>query len=155
MKSTIAIIGTSGKTGAQLARSLCKSDYTLLLMDKNYDRLKKLFSEIKMADKNASVEIIPCAKDACWEADIIIVSETENIKRIAEKIKEVVYGKIVAVISTEITIEDIADYFPYSKTVLIDAETFLTESNNEEAIEAISKLLESIGIHSAISEKIN
>ncbi len=95
---TIAIVGATGKMGATVAKNLSSGNYRLLLMAENMDELESLKSELA----NPKTEIITalCAKDACWEADIIILATPyEAFRDVADRIREVATGKIVISIS--------------------------------------------------------
>jgi NADPH-dependent F420 reductase len=97
---TVAIIGASGNMGSAIAKSLAKSQYRLLLFGKEQKKLRELCREIKQINKSVSAEIIGCAEDASWQADIIIAAVPFNAeKEVAQKIKQVATGKIVISIS--------------------------------------------------------
>lgn len=95
-KQTIAVIGASGSIGAAISKNLSKGNNRLLLFARNNARVEALVKEIRSSDASADVEILDCAANASWEADIIIlavpyVAEAE----IAAAIKEVANQKIV------------------------------------------------------------
>ena len=97
---TIAIIGASGNMGSAIAISLAKAPYRLLLFGKEEKKLRSVFKEIKLINKLVNAEVIGCAADASWEADIIIAAVPFAAeKELAEKIKQVATGKIVISIS--------------------------------------------------------
>ena len=99
-KKTIAIIGASGNMGSAIAKSLANAPYRILLFGKEEAKLKSLFKEIRNTNKKADTQIIGCAADASWEADIIIAAVPFGAeKEIAEKIRQVATGKIVISIS--------------------------------------------------------
>lgn len=123
---TIAIIGASGNMGSAIAKSLARSPYRLLLFGKEEAKLKSIFKEIKAANKSADAEVIACAEDASWEADIIIAAVPFAAeKEIAQKIKQVATGKIVISISN-----------PLNETY-----TGLVTDSNTSAAEELQKLL--------------
>lgn len=95
-KQTIAIIGATGNMGSALSRALAKGNYRLLLKSEEADKLQSLVKEIKASDPGADIEASVCAKDASWEADIIINAVPYSAeKEVAEKIREVANQKIV------------------------------------------------------------
>jgi 8-hydroxy-5-deazaflavin:NADPH oxidoreductase len=98
---TIAIVGATGNMGSAIAKSLAtKGKYRLLLMANNHERLVELKSQLEMAGSEADIFAISCAREASWEADIIIVATPYEAEReVAEKIREVATGKIVISIS--------------------------------------------------------
>ncbi|TNE80282.1 MAG: NADP oxidoreductase [Bacteroidetes bacterium] len=94
---TIAIIGASGSMGTAISSSLAKTgNYSLLLMSDQTESLPELKSSLEQYHSNTQVHIIDCAKEASWEADIIILATPfQAEKDLAEKIREVATGKIV------------------------------------------------------------
>src|SRR5258706_1753336 len=127
---TIAIIGATSKRGSVISKNLAKGNHRLLLMSEDLEGLAALSKELSQT--NAEIEVISCAKDACWEADIIVVATPyETEKEVAEKIKEVAIGKIVISISNPIdhnyehlfpspdnsAAEELQRLLPYSKVV--------------------------------------
>jgi 8-hydroxy-5-deazaflavin:NADPH oxidoreductase len=100
VKKTIAIIGASGDMGSALATALVNSNYRLLLMSRDKSKAGKLASYLKRQTPRAEVEIIDCEKEACWEADIILLAVPYKIeKEVAEKIREVATQKVVIDVS--------------------------------------------------------
>ena len=123
---TIAIIGASGNMGSAIAKSLANAPYRLLLFGKEEAKLKSLFKEIRNTNKTVDAEIIACAADASWEADIIIAAiPFAAEKELAEKIRQVATGKIVISISN-----------PLNETY-----TGLVTDSNTSSAEELQKLL--------------
>jgi 8-hydroxy-5-deazaflavin:NADPH oxidoreductase len=129
---TIAIIGATGIAGSTIAKCLSVTSNRLLLMANEPDQLALLLSEIKVTHPQAEIESVTCAKEASWEADIIIVAtSTIEGKEIAERIREVAIGKIVISISQPINghfniitspsntsvAEELQQLLPHSKVV--------------------------------------
>ena len=85
--------------GTAIAKSLSRNrDYRLLLMANDQGKLV----DLKLALEKSGTEAyaLSCAKEASWEADIIIVATPyEDERDVAEKIREVANGKIVISIS--------------------------------------------------------
>ena len=96
---TIAIVGATGNMGTAIAKSLSKNrDYRLLLMANDQDKLVDL--KLALEKSGAEAYALSCAKEASWEADIIIVATPYEAERdVAEKIRAVANGKIVISIS--------------------------------------------------------
>ncbi|MGC4020964.1 MAG: NAD(P)-binding domain-containing protein [Cyclobacteriaceae bacterium] len=169
-RKTIAIIGATSLRGTAIARSLANTKQHLLLMSDEKDQLEGLIKDLK-EHSMAEVEAISCAKEACWEADIIILASAK--KEVAEKIKEVAIGKIVVSVSnpqenigqlTDTSLaEELQRELPYSKVVktfntsqnenfispVIDGKSYDTfiAGNNSDAIESVSELIRSIGLN--------
>ena len=138
-KKTIAIIGASGNMGSAIATSLATSQYRLLLFGKEENKLKTILTEIKTANKSADAEVMACAADASWEADIIIAAVPFAAeKELAEKIRQVATGKIVISISNPLnetytglvtdsntsSAEELQKLLPYSKIIKAFNTTF-------------------------------
>jgi 8-hydroxy-5-deazaflavin:NADPH oxidoreductase len=99
-KQTIAIIGATGKMGSALSKTLAKSNYRLLLSDLHKKEAGILAKKIRDQIPEADVEAVECARNACWEADIIIPAlPFYSEKEIAETIREVANQKIVISVS--------------------------------------------------------
>lgn len=123
---TIAIIGASGNMGSAIAKSLATSPYRLLLFGKEEATLRSLLKEIRTTNKKADAQILACAADASWEADIIIAAVPFAAeKELAEKIRQVATGKIVISISN-----------PLNETY-----TGLVTDGNTSSAEELQKLL--------------
>lgn len=98
---TIAIIGATGEAGSAIAERLAKSPHPLVLMSEDTSKLEDLHKSVTTASEgNADVIALDCAKEASWEADLIILATPrERDREIAEKIRDVAMGKIVIMIS--------------------------------------------------------
>jgi predicted dinucleotide-binding enzyme len=96
---TIAIIGATGRMGSAIAKALSiNSNYRLLLMSSDQNKLVAL--KLQLEKSGSEVYALSCAREASWEADIIILATSyEAEKEVAEKIREVAIGKIVISIS--------------------------------------------------------
>jgi len=136
-KKTIAIIGATGSIGSAIAKRFSGTNNRLLLMSDDIDQLTLLEEELKQSSFKAEIATVTCAREASWEADIIIVA-TSTIEGIdvAEKIREVAIGKIVVSVAQpsngQVNIsngsrtseaEELQEMLPYSKIV----KTFNTE----------------------------
>src|SRR4051812_6265858 len=122
VKEVIAIAEATGKTGSAIAHKLAGSKYRLILTSGDEDKLLRLVSDIKKASPTVELEATDSIKDACWEADIIIIPvRTALLKELAETIKEVATQKIVvqAIDARELfppnTDDQIQELLPYSK----------------------------------------
>ncbi len=101
---TIAIVGATGNMGSAIAKSLSKNGtYRLLLMSTDADKLIDLKMQLQKSSLETEVLTLDCAREASWEADIIIVATPhEAEKEVAEKIREVATGKIVISVSAAV-----------------------------------------------------
>lgn len=98
---TIAIVGATGNMGSAIAKNLAPAGiYRLLLMSNDQQKLVELKSALQKSGSKTEIFTIGCAREASWEADIIIVATPYASEReVADKIREVTTGKIVISIS--------------------------------------------------------
>ena len=90
------------ETGAAIADKLSEGNYRLLLVQMRLITNLKSYKTSNRNNLHAEVEIVDCAKEGCWEADIIILAiPYHKLKKVIEKINEVVTQKIVLIISNE------------------------------------------------------
>jgi 8-hydroxy-5-deazaflavin:NADPH oxidoreductase len=149
-KKTVAIIGASGDMGSAIARSLVNSNYRLLLMSRDKTKLAKLFAYVKRKSSTADVAITECEKEACWEADIILMAVPYRSERqVAEKIREVSTQKIVISVSNPLnethdqlitaldmsSAEELQKALPHSKVVKAFNTVFACELTQHTATE--------------------
>lgn len=156
VRKSIAIVGATEKIGEEIATQFMNSNYSLLLISNNKDRLNYLAK--KMADKKSKAEInfIECVKDGCWEADIIILAVPhDEEKKVAEIMKEVATQKIVVDISNEENAcMKLQEILPYSKLVRVSGDFHLKKiiikGDNETVNEEIREIFNQAGYHSVI-----
>jgi len=140
VRRTIAIIGSAGNMEQAIVSALAKGNNRLLLIGEDNDRLTRLANEIIKTIPAAEIEIMNCAFDGCWEADMIILDVPyAGHKEVAEKIRDVATGKTIISIynSTEETLsnknnEGLQKLLPYSKIVHLTVTT-----NTDETIDAL------------------
>lgn len=155
VKKTIALIGT-GRSGESHVNKLV-NNYRLLTLMEYISQNSALHPHNIQEEILSDVEIIDCAKEACWEADIIALFGPENIKRgLIQQIKEVATQKTVVAFNeihgTASAISNgystLRQLLPHSKVfwVVMDPASKLAviEGNEEDAsvVENISQLLE-------------
>ncbi len=129
-KKTIAIIGATEKSGEAIATSLATGKNRLLLMAGDAERLDALKAKLETASASAEVDTITCSKEACWEADIIIIANPhEAATEIADKIREVATGKIVITLSSpeSSAAEELQTLLPYSKVINSPGTAFIDD----------------------------
>lgn len=137
---TIAIVGAAGKMGSAIARNL-QGKYRLLLMSRDEAKLVDLKNELSKST-DPEVYAVSCAREAAWEADIIIIAAPYHAEReVADKIREVATGKIVVSISNPFddanigpgmrdetsAAEELQKLLPYSKVVKAFNTTFVAD----------------------------
>lgn len=160
-KQTIAIIGAEGEVGSEIAKSLTKGPYRLLLMGQNAEELEALHGALAHISSN-ELEISNCPKEACWEADIIIFAVPySKEEEIAPIIKQYTTGKVVLdiVIGKEMSTESLKclqQLLPNSKVVTVQNADFsnpatgvirevIIKGNDEEALQTVSEVLTAAG----------
>jgi hypothetical protein len=125
VKKTIAVIGADTEIGAALADKLSDDSYRLLFVQNETVHKSQIAKNIQQKNLHAEIETVDCAKEGCWEADIIILAiPFRELKEIAEKINEVVTQKTVVIISDEKEssfsfnkAQELQQLLPYSKIV--------------------------------------
>lgn len=167
-KQTIAIIGADGNEGSTMAKRLCNGNYRLLLLSKDLASVQSLVEQIIQTNETADVCAMECKYDACWEADIIILSVSgSEQKKVAELVKKVAIQKIVITITNKTAGEmaaspqasDIETLLPNSKIVKIfntdfaqpvknkNAVDAFIAGDNENALQTVSELLKTAGFN--------
>lgn len=99
-KKSVAIIGATGIIGREISKCLATGHYRLLLMDEEPEAIQILALQLRQTTSSAEVEVMICAREASWEADIIILATSPDMNhQLADRIREVTVGKIVVIIS--------------------------------------------------------
>ncbi len=123
---TIAVIGAnSAHTG--LLAELTREGNALLLF--NNCSNANLLEPVKQIDPSANIEVLECSRDACWEADaILLLIDEKELEEVSEQIKDVATQKQLG-FHGKLNEEKLRDLFPYSKLVNIDLHRFPSEEN--------------------------
>ena len=100
-KQTIAIVGADGPIGTEIAKSLSKAGYRVLLSGKNDDKLDTL--AVVLRGNGGTVEVHPTdSVESLRQADVIMISSSgEGVREIAEYLRAVSAGKIIVSTSGE------------------------------------------------------
>lgn len=178
MKEVIAIIGAAGKLGSALTCRLAATGRRLLVHDPLAGLLNDLLGTLYNEQPQADVEAIATARDAAWEADIIIPTVPYDAQlAIACEIREVVTRKIVVSvvnpISSRLTVpttsaaEELARVLSNARVVkgfntVSAADIMYPDANgipfdcfvagdDAEAISRVSKLVRDIGLHPIVA----
>ncbi len=100
VKKCIAVIGLETEAGMALIRSLAAGPYRLLLFKQEGCESDAAVDRLKAAFPLAEIEIIGCAFEAAWEADVIVLAtDAAEEEPVARKIREVATRKPVVRIS--------------------------------------------------------
>jgi NAD(P)-dependent dehydrogenase (short-subunit alcohol dehydrogenase family) len=157
VKQTIAFIGAADELCTVLVKKLAAAGYPLLFISNDGIRYQELADQIKSDTPDADIEITDCAKEGCWEADIIALYDNTTLaKELIERIKTVATQKVVICISTAgsnssslIKTTDLQQMLPNSKVIQIShdiegLELQISGADNE-AMELVSALFENSG----------
>lgn len=155
LRETVACIGLENKDPALIQR-LAKADHRILLIRGNEGRLHPVFENVETAFPDSDMEWIPCAKEACWEADIVMLAgEAMADTAIIHKIKEVATQKIVACLffhndmPAGTQIQNLKKWLPYVKILelIFDSSGMeaMLSGNDTEALVTMRDLLQKCG----------
>ncbi len=121
VKKAIAVITSENQAAVNIINKLESGNYRILLISKDKNPFAKLAVNLKKNYPNAELIIQDCAKDGCWESDIIILAiDALEVKEVAAMIKEVATQKIVVVVDVneknkENIIAEMKILLPHSK----------------------------------------
>lgn len=158
-KETIAFIGNIGETCPLLLKRLAQMDLRLLFIYNEERQGGKMSDLLELKNTVAEIEMIPCAKEGCWEADMIAFVDPEDIQiPLMARIKEVATQKILLCITegkdkkiffSEAKIKELQQGLPHSKIVQVfivsDEMSATMLGGNKEALETSSEILENAG----------
>lgn len=152
MKKTIAIVGATEATGKTIIEKIAYTHYRLLLISNTLREPGHLRDELSAAHPGIEIDILDCLKDGCWEADIIILAvPPENLREVAERIKEVATQKIVIeIFSAKDNLQELSKILPYSRLVSIsgDLQSEINISVDDKSVAAeISKIFNLADFH--------
>lgn len=115
-KKTIAIIGALEEKGREVVQYLAKEDYHLLLFYKETEAPAQ-----KQTTDSPEMEWISCPVEACWEADIVVLTiPSEEQQEVVSAIKTVLTGKPVIDVSNEVNaVKELETSLPHSNIFTI------------------------------------
>lgn len=164
---SIAVIGASDKRNFAVLNGLA-TRYQLLLFDNNEKALSEIHQALLQENRYASIEQMPCAVNASWEADIIILSGfCINDSQIVQKIKNVATAKTIIIMENDDEFTKSINYqvsfdiiFPHSKIVEVininaddtPEKEFLLEGHSGEALDTVSHMFEGVGFNTYVSQ---
>lgn len=164
MKETMAFIGGTGTTCPVLMKKLAQQGYRLLFVSNDEAQLEKLSSELGLNKIPGEIELVHCAKEGCWEADVIAFIDPQGIeKEVVERICEVATQKIVLCIDTDekkegafskAEMESLERSFPHSNVVRVKVNSQVMKAEvygkKEEALQTIAAVFKAPGYETAI-----
>lgn len=144
--TSISILGAGTDKGQRLLAALSDLDINILLAahgEEEHAVINDLLTRIK---PRAVVEVQQCAREGCWEADIILLFPgMAQMKELSDAIRDVVTQKTVVVFEE---MNGMQEYLPFSKIVkaTIDDRGFSLESMDEEALLDVEELFQAAGL---------
>jgi len=146
-KKTIAIVGLTTGQDNPLLRKLALNN-RILAVSSDADKFSELSEYIQKGADEEAIELIDCAKDGCWEADIIILwNGFKQEKNELERLQVVATQKIVAFLTEEEKITSNHLLFPHSKVVSVfikpDVREVTVTGDDQEAVQQVINLLNS------------
>lgn len=129
VRKSIAIVGATENIGEKITMRFMKSNYSLLLISNNKDKLDYLAKKVAEKKPKAEINSMECVKDGCWEADIIILAVPAFEEgEVAKLMKEVATQKIVVDVSNEENAcGELQKILPYSKVVRVFGDFYSKE----------------------------
>lgn len=164
VKQTIALIGTV-RGGGESHVDILRKEYRLLRVTEDDNQSTYISNPILQDEIQSGVEIIDCAKEACWEADIIALFGPENIKRgLIQQVKEFATQKTVIAFNE---IHDKAAFIsnghstlqqllPHSKVFWVAMDTLTKEAaieGNEGAVPIVENITKLLGYYPVVLER--
>jgi hypothetical protein len=164
MITSIAIFGATEKYAPVIAESLAADCFNqILLLSDQKKELLALHDRILKNNLSANLEIIDCASEASWQADIIILAVCSDIQKlISERIVGFVTRKIlIAFVDSEDDLVNLSksnvlqDLLPHTHVISVylteDQEfgkSFYLSGLDVDALEETSSLLIAAGFNS-------
>ena len=158
LKETIAFAGiTNVASCATYIIKLAQERYPLLLLDSPDSSLQALSEQVLSNVPDAAVEVMACAKDGCWEADIIVVVGDIGLNEdFLNKIKVVSTQKIVVGVWSGNMLKeeafpnkDLMHLLPHSKVVLVKydekASSAYVNGADDEAVSIVADKANQLG----------
>ncbi len=160
LKETIAVAGiTNIASCATYFIKLAQEHYPLLLVSSPDNSLQGLAEQVLSHVPEATVEVMACAKDGCWEADIIVlVGNTSRNEDFMSRIKVVSTQKIVVGVWLGDMVQEAAfpnknlgQLLPHSKVVLVgynkETDQVCIDAADEKAAQTVAHMAERLGLN--------
>lgn len=161
VKESIACIVGAKNTHWNLLKKLAQTPLHLLFVPDGKTTKDEVLKELEVEKTQAEIDWVNCAKEGCWEADMIaFMNFPEIAPDLMDRIKEVATQKIVLYISTSIEkseqqvfsniqVKNLRETLPYSKIVGVlisedETQTAIT-GNDREALDVVAALFDTVG----------
>lgn len=156
-KETIAILGLK-KGEVTLFLDQLANDNRILIVSNEINDCGGISEYLSQNKQEHEVEVIECAKEGCWEADLIVLWNPFQFKEEELlRLRAVATQKIVLLIQDQDVEYGAHPLFPNSKVVTLALNHLTKEANiygeDLEAVNSIHKLIEKTGY--LILEKTN
>ena len=127
---------------------LLPTGHRLLLMDEAAEKLPGLKQQLQQQQPRCETDTEPCCREACWEADVIILAKAQpTLAGTLQKIKDVATTKIVVCLwqNDPLVEAEMQQQLPHSKIVFLQlpAGTVtqpVISGGNKTAVEAVRNL---------------
>lgn len=143
-KQTIAVIGAASAEGRTVLVHLLPTGHRLLLMDEAAEKLPGLQQQLQQQQPRCETDTEPCCREACWEADVIILANAQpTLASTLQKIKDVATTKIVVCMGDNDA--QMQQHLPHSKIVFLQLPAGavtppVISGGNKPAVEAVCNL---------------
>ena len=149
-KKTIAILGLTNEARNPFLLKLARH-YRLLIISEHTNQHKPS-DYINGSDTEGNIELIDCAKDGCWEADIIILWDSFRLEKTElKRLEEVATQKIILILTDQEDKTLIRSLFPHSKVITLanDSVTKKAEilGTDVEALQTIREIINITGFY--------
>ncbi len=106
VEETIAVVGFRSNNPSIFLENLKNQDVRLLIIPAGEGEKVSLNKQFENNSTKAEIEVLDCAKDGCWEADIIAFLNPVDLEEsLLDRIKEVAIQKPVLYIFEEASAE--------------------------------------------------
>lgn len=172
-KQSIAFIGAIDAIGSAIVQGATNGNYRILLLNREAKNIKCLADDIRDNATEEDVEVMDCARECSWEANIIIINLSDKmLDEVLAEIRDVATQKIIIPLTSTLRqdLENTTGYIteklcgelPYSKIVQLSVAGRFDQkgSSNEasltiygedrQALEIVSELIETAGFRPVV-----
>lgn len=148
-KKTIAILGLTNEARNPFLQKLAQH-YRLLIVSEHIHQHTVSHYNIDENKTGSNIELIDCAKNGCWEADIIILWDSFRLETTElKKLEAVATQKIILILTDQKDKTLIRYLFPHSKIITLDKDPVTKKveilGTDVEALQTIRELINKTG----------
>jgi pyrroline-5-carboxylate reductase len=161
-KKTIAILTEDVGMAGNLVNMISTEKFRIVFVTENARKFKSVAAEIAEKNQAAEVEIMNCAREGGWEADLILLATTPfKESAIANAIREVAIQKMVISVkrsdsNQNTSCKKLEKLLPHSRVVLAQinwpSPEIVLSAIDEETLQIASEIFESGGYHAKPGE---